>query len=269
MKYSIAGFMLMLTLSLVGCGNSEELEKLQAAQAAQAAQTAALQEVLATKAAELDQKIKALEQSDEAALLKEEEELAAELKKAQEVDPTIKDIQYTTTASGERALQVVQQNGSQATSMVWPLLGGMAAGALMANMMNSGGGYGGYSRGHSPYSSNSYAYDRGRMDADRARAQANNRAYRSNSTNQQRAAMSNQRMQHQAQTSKLKAQIATAKQEKANNNKAQMQQARAKQLANKPPATKSAFSRQATKSTNTYKMPSRSSSRKSSFSRRR
>lgn len=268
MKNVVAGFALMLTLTLVGCGNSDELEALKTQQAAQAAQTAALQDVLATKAAELDKKIAALEASDEAALTKEEEELAAELKKAQEVDPTIQDIQYTTTASGERALQVVQQKGSQATSMIWPLLGGMAAGALMANMMNSGGGYGGYSRGHSPYSSNSYAYDRGRMDAERDRARANNRAYRTNSSNQQRAALSNQRMQHQAQTAKLKAQIATAKQEKANNNKAQMQQARAKQLASKPPATKSAFSRQATKSTNTFKMPRRSSS-KSSFSRRR
>lgn len=71
-------------------------------------------------------------------------DLREELATLQASDPTVKDIYYGVDEKGERVLNVVREetNGESASSIsstVWPLLGGMAAGAVIAKMVSSGG----------------------------------------------------------------------------------------------------------------------------------
>ena len=70
----------------------------------------------------------------------EETELKAALAQLKEKDPTVKDVYYGQDENGERTLHVVKETEKEgASSMVWPLLGGMAAGALVGHMLSSGG----------------------------------------------------------------------------------------------------------------------------------
>jgi hypothetical protein len=77
----------------------------------------------------------------------EEAELKEELKKAQEKDPTIKDMYYSVDDNGNKQLNIVRETKNPATgeatahSDVMPLVTGMALGMLMSNMMNPMGGY--------------------------------------------------------------------------------------------------------------------------------
>lgn len=90
----------------------------------------------------------------------DEAELKDALVQMQSVDPSIKDIYYAIDDKGNKVLHVVHSNTSPAAStgaasaqptggqqavadnsvsdMVWPMVGGMAAGALAASMMKSG-----------------------------------------------------------------------------------------------------------------------------------
>jgi len=91
---------------------------------------------------------------------KDDEELKQELAKAQAKDPSIKDMYYGVDDQGNKELHVVQEKvdsngGSSAMSSVWPLLGGIGAGMLISNMMNSGG-MSNYASQHPPRSYNSY-----------------------------------------------------------------------------------------------------------------
>ncbi|WP_274643968.1 hypothetical protein [Pseudomonas serbica] len=84
-------------------------------------------------------------QSQEVSQLRaENDDLRNELAKLQAIDPTVKDAYYGVDEKGERVLNVVREetNGASASSLsstVWPLLGGMAAGAVIAKMASSGG----------------------------------------------------------------------------------------------------------------------------------
>lgn len=70
----------------------------------------------------------------------EQAALAAELEKAKASDPSIKDAYYSVNENGEKQLHIVHENEKgEPTSTVWPMLGGLAAGALLANMINMGG----------------------------------------------------------------------------------------------------------------------------------
>lgn len=92
----------------------------------------------------------------------DEAELKTELTKAQEKDPTIKDMYYSVDDDGNKVLNIVretkdpQTGESKAHSDVMPLVTGMALGMLMGNMMNN---HGGYNPGYAPMRSNSYSYN--------------------------------------------------------------------------------------------------------------
>ncbi|MFK4132457.1 hypothetical protein ACI2KR_09280 [Pseudomonas luteola] len=75
-------------------------------------------------------------------LATDEKELKKALADIQKTDPSVKDVYYGVDAQGHREIHVVRENAesqSGVSDMVWPLLGGMAAGAFIGNMMNSGG----------------------------------------------------------------------------------------------------------------------------------
>lgn len=88
----------------------------------------------------------------------EEQELKSALAKLQAADPAVKDVYYGTAEDGSRVLHVVRENDDDddVSSSVWPLLGGMAAGALIANMV-SAGGPNQYAHQHPPASSSHYS----------------------------------------------------------------------------------------------------------------
>lgn len=81
------------------------------------------------------------------ALNSDDAELKKALADAQAKDPSIKDVYYSVDENGQRQLNIVREvkdPKTGETSMMndmLPLIGGMAAGMLIANMMNSGGGY--------------------------------------------------------------------------------------------------------------------------------
>lgn len=104
-------------------------------------------------------------------------ELKDSLAQLQATDPSVKDMYYGTGENGERVVHVVREEqnsegASSVTSSVWPLLGGMAVGALVANMVSSGG-VSKFSSTNPPYRANSF-YSR-----DDERSNRNNN-YRSN-----------------------------------------------------------------------------------------
>lgn len=88
-------------------------------------------------------------------LNQDDAELKKALAEAQAKDPTIKDMYYSVNDKGEKELNIVREvkdpktGESNAMSQVWPLLGGMAAGMLISNMMQGGGMRGGYAPSYS------------------------------------------------------------------------------------------------------------------------
>jgi hypothetical protein len=96
-------------------------------------------------------------------LAQEEVELKQIIAKLQEKDPNVVDAYYG-YENGERVLHIVRQDPTQGqnaqasnglSESVWPLVAGVGAGMLLANAMNSSGGYHSYSRSHQP---KSYSY---------------------------------------------------------------------------------------------------------------
>lgn len=88
----------------------------------------------------------------------ESEDLQKALRELQSKDPSVKDVYYSFNERGERVMHIVREEANgQSNVSVWPVLGGMAAGALgayaMSQMMNNSGGYQNYQRSHTPYSS--------------------------------------------------------------------------------------------------------------------
>lgn len=159
--------LLISSVVLAGCGKSDsEIAAEKAAYAAQLEQIA-------------QQNAKAQQEADDLELAG----VIAELKKG---DPLIKDAYYGYNEKGERTLHVVrdnpptpvqaqpyqqgsngqpviinnqpaQQAASGVSESIWPLVAGAGAGMLLANAMNSGGGYNNYQQNHRPYSNNSYS----------------------------------------------------------------------------------------------------------------
>lgn len=160
--------LLISSVVLAGCGKSDsEIAAEKAAYAAQLEQIA-------------QQNAKQQQEADELELAG----VIAELKKG---DPLIKDAYYGYNEKGDRVLHVVrdnpvqpqapqqqyaqqgangqpviinnqpaQQAASGVSESVWPLLAGAGAGMLLAQAMNSGGGYNSYQQNHRPYSNNYY-----------------------------------------------------------------------------------------------------------------
>lgn len=160
--------LLISSVVLAGCGKSDsEIAAEKAAYAAQLEQIA-------------QQNAKQQQEADDLELAG----VIAELKKG---DPLIKDAYYGYNEKGDRVLHVVrdnpvqpqapqqqytqqgangqpviinnqpaQQAASGVSESVWPLLAGAGAGMLLAQAMNSGGGYNSYQQNHRPYSNNYY-----------------------------------------------------------------------------------------------------------------
>jgi hypothetical protein len=79
-------------------------------------------------------------QSQEVTQLRaENDDLRNELAQLQATDPSVKDMYYGVDENNDRVVHVVREEASGQTSMVWPLLGGMAAGALVTKMISNGG----------------------------------------------------------------------------------------------------------------------------------
>lgn len=102
-------------------------------------------------------------------LNQDDAELKQALKDAQAKDPTIKDMYYSVNEKGEKELNIIREvkdpktGESMASSAVWPLLGGMAAGMLISNMMQGGAMRGGYAPSYNY--TRSYADERRRKNA--------------------------------------------------------------------------------------------------------
>jgi hypothetical protein len=91
-------------------------------------------------------------------LASDEEDRKKTLAELQSKDPSVKDVYYTYNEKGEKEIHVVKETASgQNSDSVWPLVGGMATGFLLAQAMNSMGGMNNYSQRYRPSSSSSYA----------------------------------------------------------------------------------------------------------------
>lgn len=118
-----------------------------------------------------------------AQLAEDEKELKSALAELQKADPSVLDLYYTISSTGEKQLHIVRkedsasspttaptvaasgstpvsqpqaQSQSNVSDMIFPLVGGLAAGALITSMINSGGGVRGYAAQHPPASSSMY-----------------------------------------------------------------------------------------------------------------
>ncbi|MNQ30231.1 hypothetical protein D3C85_435670 [compost metagenome] len=93
-------------------------------------------------------------------LASDEEDRKKTLAELQSKDPSVKDVYYSYNEKGEKQIHVVKETASgQNSDSVWPLVGGMATGFLLAQAMNNMGGMNNYSQRYKPSSSSSYAED--------------------------------------------------------------------------------------------------------------
>lgn len=110
-----------------------------------------------------------------AQLAEDQKDLDATIKELRLKDPSVKDAYFTYDDKGEKVLHVVREeaNGKN-TDSVWPLLGGVAAGALggyaMAQLINSRGGYDNYQRQYPSQLSRQYSEDERRKERNSASA---------------------------------------------------------------------------------------------------
>lgn len=167
---------LIASVVLAGCGPSDS-EIAAQKDADHKAWLAQFQAQQAQEEAELNKQVAETKAAEDAELVG----IITELKKG---DPAIKDAYYGYNDKGERTLHVVrdetkdqsqqgyqqgpngqpviinnqpaQQASGGVSESVWPLLAGAGAGMLLANAMNSGGGYNSYAQNHRPYSNNYY-----------------------------------------------------------------------------------------------------------------
>lgn len=164
--------LLISSVVLAGCGKSDS-------------------EIAAEKAAQAERLEQIAQQNAKQQQEADELELAGVIAELKKGDPLIKDAYYGYNEKGDRVLHVVrdnpvqpqapqqqyaqpyqqgangqqpviinnqpaQQAASGVSESVWPLLAGAGAGMLLAQAMNSGGGYNSYQQNHRPYSNNYY-----------------------------------------------------------------------------------------------------------------
>jgi PBP1b-binding outer membrane lipoprotein LpoB len=94
---------------------------------------------------------------------KEEVELKKSLEELHRTDPSVKDLYYSSDENGGRQLHVVRdaptkESASSVSETVWPILGGVAAGALVSHMISSGG-VSNYTRSNPPFSDSYYSQE--------------------------------------------------------------------------------------------------------------
>lgn len=106
-------------------------------------------------------------------MAEDQKDLDATVKELQSKDPSVKDAYYSYNEKGEKVLHIVREeaNGKSSDS-VWPMVGGLAAGALggyaMAQMMNSRGGYSNYQSSNRPMYSQQFNEDERRRERNMA-----------------------------------------------------------------------------------------------------
>lgn len=109
-----------------------------------------------------DEELHYLDQAAGAEVRKQTQEEQTDLKNTvtelQAKDPSVKDAYYGVNANGDKELHVVRDNGDgQVSDMVWPLIGGAVTGFALAKLMNSYGGYSGYTSVAHPVNQTYYA----------------------------------------------------------------------------------------------------------------
>lgn len=87
----------------------------------------------------------------------DEDDRKRTLASLQAKDPAVKDVYYTYNEKGEKEIHIVKETANgQNSDSVWPLVGGMATGYLLAQAMNGMGGMNNYSKRYTPSGSSSY-----------------------------------------------------------------------------------------------------------------
>ena len=97
-------------------------------------------------------------------LQNDEQDRQQALKELQSKDPTVKDVYFTMDENGQKQMHVVREEANgQNSDSVWPLVGGVAAGALggylLAKTMNQNGGYQHYQQQNRPLTTQQYDED--------------------------------------------------------------------------------------------------------------
>ncbi|MCO6704761.1 hypothetical protein [Streptomyces sp. CHB9.2] len=93
-------------------------------------------------------------------LASDEEDRKKTLAELQSKDPSVKDVYFSYNEKGEKQVHIVKETADgQNSDTVWPLLGGMAAGYMLASAMNSMGGMNAYSQRYQPVGRSTYAED--------------------------------------------------------------------------------------------------------------
>lgn len=93
-------------------------------------------------------------------LASDEEDRKKTLAELQSKDPAVKDVYFTYNEKGEKQVHIVKETADgQNSDTIWPLLGGMAAGYMLASAMNSMGGMNNYSKQYQPVGRSTYAED--------------------------------------------------------------------------------------------------------------
>lgn len=93
-------------------------------------------------------------------LASDQQDLKDTIAELQKKDPAVKDAYYSYNEKGEKELHIVRETADgQNSDSVWPLLGGMATGYLLAKAMTAGGGFQQYSQYNRPSSMSQYAED--------------------------------------------------------------------------------------------------------------
>lgn len=95
-----------------------------------------------------------------AEVAKGDTELAAKLAELKKADPSVKDAYYGVDENGNKQLHIVTQKEGEEKSQdsVWPLVAGLAGGALIGAIM-ANGGVSNYARTQPPVSSGYYSRD--------------------------------------------------------------------------------------------------------------
>lgn len=93
-------------------------------------------------------------------LASDEDDRKKTLAELQSKDPSVKDVYFTYNEKGEKQVHIVKETADgQNSDTIWPLLGGMAAGYMLASAMNSMGGMNNYSQRYQPIGRSTYAED--------------------------------------------------------------------------------------------------------------
>jgi hypothetical protein len=93
-------------------------------------------------------------------LASDEEDRKKTLAELQAKDPSIKDVYYSYNEKGEKQIHIVKETANgQNSDSIWPLVGGMATGFLLAQAINGMGGMNNYSQRYKPSGYSSYAED--------------------------------------------------------------------------------------------------------------